>query len=147
MHVAVDLHAEELRGQEQAHVAVPGRAGVVARLGRERTGVVLVHAHDEADLVLAEADRLARHGEGAARGGAAVVHVRELDAGQAKFRHQRVRLVDLVAAADRELHVGPGKARIGQCRPGRIGAHGQRALAGEPAERVQADSDDRHVRH
>ncbi len=57
--------------------------------------------------VFAEPDRVGGQRERARRGRAAVVHVGERDAGEAEQRDDRVRVVDLVAAAERELDVAP----------------------------------------
>ena len=86
VHVAVDLHGEELRREEVADLAVPGRGGVVDGIGRERAGLVLVHADGDADVVLARADPVGGELQRRRRGGAAVVDVHERDAGEAEPR-------------------------------------------------------------
>ena len=58
VHVLVDLHAEELRGEELADLAVPRRAASSRRVGGERAARVLVHADRDAEVVLAEPDRV-----------------------------------------------------------------------------------------
>ena len=83
--------------------------------------------------------------EHARRGGASVVHVEERDARHAELVDDRVGVVDLVAAAERELHVPPLDAGVLHRQARRSGAHLDGGLAGEPAERVQTHPDDRDV--
>ena len=111
VHVAVDLHGEELRGEEVPDLAVPGRRAVVDGVGGERARLVLVHADGDADVVLARADGVGRQLQRRRRGGAAVVDVHERDAGEPEPADDRVGVVDLEAAAERELHVLPLRRR------------------------------------
>ena len=78
------------------------------------------------------------------RGRAAVVDVGERDAGEAEQPGHRVGVVDLVAAAERELDVAPLDAGVGE--RGRIASApiSMRGLV-EPAERVQPHADDGDV--
>ena len=147
VHVPVDLHAEELGGEEQALLAVPPRGAVVDGVGGEGARQVLVHADGDADVVGARLDRLGGQLQRGGRGGAAVVDVHERDAGDADQPDDGVGVVDLAAAAERELHVGPLHAGVGAGGADGVGAHLQRRLGTEPAERVQPDSDDGDVVH
>ena len=145
VHVLVDLHPEELRRDELAELAVPRRARVQARIGAERAGQVLVHADRDAEVVVAEADRVGGERQRARRGGAPVVHVGERDAGEPEQRDDRVGVVDLVAAAERELDVAPLDAGVGERAADRDRAHLDARHAREAAERVQPHTDDRDV--
>ena len=119
VHVLVDLHAEELRREELAELAVPRRARVQPRVGAERAGQVLVHADRDAEVVLAEADRVGGERQRARRGRAAVVDVGERDAGEPEQRDDRVGVVDLVAA--RRTRTGCRATRR-RHRPARAGS-------------------------
>ena len=68
-----------------------------------------------------------------ADGGAGVEDVREGDAGEADQPGHRVRVGDLIAAAEAELDVLPVDARVGECGLDRFGAHLHGRLV-EPAE-------------
>ena len=78
-------------------------------------------------------------------GGAAVVHVGERDAGEPEERDHRVGVVDLVAAAERELDVAPLDAGVGERPADRDRAHVDARHSGEAAERVQAHAHDGDV--
>ena len=145
VHVLVDLHPEELRRDELAELAVPRRARVEPRVGAERAGQVLVHADRDPEVVLAEPDRVRGERERARRGRAAVVDVGERDAGEPEQRDDRVGVVDLVAARERELDVAPLDAGVGERPPDRDRAHLDARHVAEPAERVQPHADDRDV--
>jgi hypothetical protein len=119
----------------------------VDRVGGERPGQVLVHAHGDADVVLARADGLGRELERRGRGGAAVVDIHELDAGEPEQPDHGVGVVDLGAAAERELHVLPLDPGVGAGGPHRLGAHLDGGLGPEPPERVDPDPDDRNAVH
>ena len=108
-------------------------------------GQVLVHADRDAEVVIAEADRVRRERERARGGGAAVVDVGERDAGEAQERDDGVGVVDLVAAAERELDVAPLDARVRERAADRDRAHLDARHAGEAAERVQPDAHDGDV--
>ena len=144
-HVLVDLHAEELRGDELSEFAVPRRAGVQAGVGAERPGRVLVHAHRDPEIVVAEADRVGRQRERARRSRAAVVDIGERDPGEAQERDDGVGVVDLVAPRERELDVTPGDPGVGERVADRDRAHLDAGRLAEAPERVQPHSDDRYV--
>ncbi len=74
---------------------------------RERAGNVLVHADRDAEVAVAEPDRVGGHRQRARRGRAPVVDVGERDPGETQQRDDRVGVVDLVAPAERELDVAP----------------------------------------
>ena len=56
--VAVGLHAEELGGDELAVLGVPLRQRELGRVVGERAARVLVQADGDADVVLAQPDRV-----------------------------------------------------------------------------------------
>ena len=145
VHVLVDLHAEELRRHELAELAVPRRARVEARVGAERTRDVLVHPDRDAEVGVAEANRVGRERQRAGRGRAPVVHVGERDAGEPEQRDDGVGVVDLVAAAERELDVAPLDARVRERAADRDRAHLDAGHVAEATERVQAHAHDRDV--
>ncbi len=120
---------------------------VQARVGAERAREVLVHADRDAEIVIAEPDRVRRPGSSAL---AAVAHPLYTSVngmpGEPQQRHDRVRVVDLVAAAERELDVAPLDPRVGERAPDRDRAHLDAGHPREAAERMQSDSDDRDVR-
>ncbi len=147
MHVALDLHGEEFRGEEQAGLAVPALRAVVHGVGGERSREVLVHADGHAELVVAQAQRVRRLRQRAGRGGAAVVDVGERQAGGPEEVHDGVGVVDFVAPSERELHVLPGDPRVGQRHPRRFGRHLEPGYPGEAAEGVQAHTDDGDIVH
>ena len=93
------------------------------RVGAERAGEVLVHPDRDAEVVVAEPDRVGRERQRARRGRAPVVHVGERDAGEPEQRDDRVGVVDLVAAGERELDVAPLHPGVGQRAPDRDRAH------------------------
>ena len=128
-----------------AELAVPRRARVQARIGAERAGEVLVHADRDAELVVAEPDRVGRERERARRGRAPVVDVGERDTGEPEQRDDRVGVVDLVTACERELDVAPLDARVGERAPDRDRAHVDRGHAGKAPERVQPHPNNRHI--
>ena len=72
VHVAVDLHAEELRRQRQAAGAVPVAQPGRLRVHAERTALVLVEADGDAEVVDAGHDRVGGGEQRRAAGGAAV---------------------------------------------------------------------------
>ena len=146
VHVLVDLHPEELRRQELADLAVPRRARVQARIGSERAGEVLVHADRNTELVVAEPDRVGRERQRARGRRAPVVDVGERDTGQAEQRDHRVGVVDLVAAAERELDVAPLHSRVRERAPDRDRTHVDARHVREPPERVQPHPDNRDPR-
>ena len=143
--VALDLHREELRRQHHAGLAVPVAEPVLRRQRVERARRMLVEADRHADVVGAGADRAVGHRQRAAAGGAAVGHVDELDAGEPEVGDERVGVARGVAAAERELHVAPADAGVGQRGTGRDGALLTPADTVGPSERVHADADDGDV--
>ena len=126
-------------------VAVPRRARVQARVGAERARRVLVHAHRDPEVVVTEADGVGRERQRARRRRAPVVHVGERDAGEAQQRDDRVGIVDLVAAGERELDVVPAHPGVGERVADGDRAHLDAGRVTEPAERVEAHSDDGDV--
>ncbi len=140
-----DLHPEELRGEEVAELAVPRGAGVQARVGAECTREVLVHADGEAEVVLAQPDRVGGQREHARRGRAAVVDVGERNPGQPQERDDRVRVVDLVAPGERELDVAPLHARVREGTTDGDRPHVDPRPIPEAAERMEPHSHDRDV--
>ena len=82
MHVALDLHAEELRRQRHADVAVPLAEPAGLRVDGEGAPGVLVEADRHADVEHAGLNGHVSRLQGAAAGGAAVGDVDELQAGQ-----------------------------------------------------------------
>ena len=108
---------------------------------------MLVGADGDADVEAAEPD--GGHGmvDGARRGRARVEHVGERDAGEPEQTGDRVELGGLPAATDRELHIAPRDAGIGEGVLDGVGRHLERRLLPEAAEGVQPDADDRNVVH
>ena len=147
VHVALYLHGEELRSEEQPGLAVPARHAVLDGVGGEGTGQVLVHADGHAEVVFAEPEGVGRLGERAGRRGAAVVDVGEGEPGQPEEIHHGVGVVHLVAAPERELDVLPGDPGVLQRQSHRLGRHLDGGHAGEPAEGVAAHPDDGDVVH
>ena len=79
---------------------------------------VLVHADRYAEVVIAEANRVRRERQCARRGRGPVVDVGERDAGEPEQRDDRVGVVDLVAAGERELDVAATRLRRRRARGG-----------------------------
>ena len=145
LHVLVDLHPEELGGDELAQLAVPLGASVQTRVGAERTPQVLVHADGDAEVVLAQADGVGGQREGAGRRRTPVVDVGERDPRQTEESNHRVGVVDLVAAGEGELDLPPFDACVCEGAPDRHRSHVDARHTGEAAERVQAHSHDGDV--
>ena len=118
---------------------------------------VLVEADRDAEVVGTRLDDRCGQGERAAGRRAPVVHVDELDAGEAELRDELVGLDRLLragqgsrqAAAERELHVGPLDPGVAQRLAYRERPHVQARHSLEAAERVHSDADDGdvHFRH
>ena len=144
VHVVVGLHAEELRGDELAVLGVPLGQRQLGRVVGERAARMLVQPDGDADVVLAEPDRVGGLLDGRRRGGAGVEDVGERDAGQADQPGHRVGVGHLVAAAEAELDVVPLDTRVVERELDRVGAHLHGGLV-EPAERVQPHADDGDV--
>ena len=146
VHVALDLHAEELRREHQAGLAVPVADAVVGRHRIERAAWVLVEPDRHDDLGRAGAERVVRADQRAPAGGAAVGDVDERHAGEAEVRHERVGGAGRRRAAEGVLDVGPRDPGVGEGAPRR-----DRALLAPAdrvaAERVHADPDDGDVTH
>jgi hypothetical protein len=117
------------------------------RVGRERAPGVLVHPDGDRHVALAVLDGPGGHGQGAARGGAAVEHAAQRNPGQPQPADDRVRVGYLEAADEPRLDLGPADAGVGEREPDRVGGHVHRGFAREPAERVQPDSDDGRFHH
>ena len=115
-HVALDLHREELRGEHEAGLAVPGAEAPVLRQRVERARRVLVEADDERDLRRAGRQHRVRRGKRRPAGRAAVLDVDERHAGEAEHRHGRVGVARGVGAAGRELDVLPADAGVARAR-------------------------------
>ena len=108
---------------------------------------MLVHPDGDPEVVVAEADAVGGDGYGAAGRRAAVVHVGEGQSRQAETVDHRVRVVDRVAAPDRELDLRPLDIGVGQS-----GANGQLAQLDrrppwETSEGVQPHTDDGNLGH
>ena len=83
-HVALDLHREELRGEHQAGLAVPGADPPLLGQRVERARRVLVEADHERDLRRAGREHRVRGGQRRPAGRAAVLDVDERHAGEAR---------------------------------------------------------------
>ena len=147
VHVAVDLHAEEMRGQEHAGLAVPGGQAGHRRIGRERAPGVLVHPDRDRQVVLAGLDGPGGHGHRGACRRAAVEHAAQRHPGQPQPAHDGIGVVDLQAAHESRLDLRPADPGVIERGPDRFGGHVHRGLAGESAERVQPDADDHRFHH
>ena len=145
--VAVGLHAEELGGEVLAVLGVPARHAHQRGVLGERAAGVLVQADGDADVVVAEPNAVRAGLGGAGGGGAGVEHVGERDARQPHHADDRVRVGHRPAAAGGELDVLPLDAGVGDRGEDGVDAHLHRRLAFEPAERVQANTDDGDVIH
>ena len=88
-HVALDLHREELGGEHQATLAVPGSDAPLLGQRVESPPWVLVEADHERDLRRAGHKHRVGSGERRAAGGASVLDVDERDACQAEDRNRR----------------------------------------------------------
>ena len=145
VHVAGDLHPEELGGEREARAAVPVLAAWA--LDAERTGLVLVEPDRHADVGRAGLDRVDRLGERGATGGAAVHDVGERQAGQPDAADHGVGGAAVHRSADGELHVGPLLTAVGEGSPDGDHAlvHARDAVVA--AELVHSDADDRDVAH
>jgi hypothetical protein len=108
---------------------------------------VLVQADGDADVVVAEPDSVGARLRRAGRGGACVEHVGERDSRQPHHADDRVGIGDGPAAAGRGPDVLPVHARIGDGGEDRVDRHLHGGLAVEPAERMDADTDDGYVVH
>ena len=108
---------------------------------------MLVHAHRDADVVVAQPDTVGAGLRRAGRRGTGVEHVGERDAGQPDHADDRVGVGHRPAAADGELDVLPLDARVGDGGEDRLDTHLHRGLALEPTEGMQAHPDDRHLIH
>ena len=117
-HVALDLHREELRGEHEAGLAVPGAEAPVLRPRVERARWVLVEADDERELRRAGLEHGVRRRKRGPAGRAAVAHVDERHAGKPEYRHRGVGVAGGVGATGRELHVLPADARVARARRG-----------------------------
>ena len=147
VHVAVDLHPEELGRQEQARFAIPAWRAIVHRISGKGTRSVLVHAHGHADLVLARADAVSRHLQRGGCGGAAVVDVHERDARAAHAAQHGIGVVDFTDAAERELDVLPRNAGVAQREANGVGTHVDGRLGAETPKGVQAHTQNDYVVH
>ena len=145
VHVAVDLHPEELRGERQARAAVPVLAA--RPLDAERALLVLVEADGDAEVAGTGLDRVDRLRQRGAAGRAAVDDVGERQAGEPDPADHRVGGAAVHRAADGELHVGPLLTAVGERAAHRDDAlvHARDAVVA--AELVHPDSDDCDVAH
>ena len=146
VHVALNLHAEELRRQRHADVAVPFAEAAFGVHGK-RAARVFVETHRHADVEHARLDCHERRLQRAAAGRAAVGDVDELKARQPELRHHRVGGAGRGAAAVCEFHVGPLEAGVFQCLARGVYALIESADAISASERVNADADDCDVYH
>ena len=142
--VVIGLHPEELRGDELSVLGVPLRQCELGRVVGERPAGVLVHADGDADVVLAQPDRVRRLLNRRRRGRAGVEDVGERDPGETDQPRHRVGVRHLVAAAEAELNVLPVDAGVGERELDRVGAHLHCGLV-EPAEGMKPHADDRDV--
>jgi hypothetical protein len=147
VHVALELRAEELGRHHEAVLAVPRRQRPVGRVVLEGAAGVLVETDDEADVVRAGLERADGRDERRAAGRASVLHVHERQARRAEVGHHRVGVPGVLAAAVRELHVGPHEPGIGERVARSMDAHREAADALVPAEGVDAGTDDRDAGH
>ena len=145
MHVALELRAEELRRHHQAVLAVPRGQRPVGGIVLEGAARVLVEADDESDVVRAGLERAHRGDERGAAGRAAVLDVHEREPRRAEIGDHRVRVARVLAAAVRELHVGPRDAGVGERGAHGVHAHRQPAHAFVPPERMDPGADDRDL--
>ena len=106
---------------------------------------MLVQADGDADVVVAQPNSVGAGLGGAGGGGARVEHVGERDAGQPDHADDGVGIGDRPTAARRGPDVAPLHAGVGDRGEDGVDAHLHGRLALEPAERVQADADDRYV--
>ena len=147
VHVPVDLHAEELGGEELPVLGVPRGDADHGGIGGEGTAGVLVHADRDAELVLPVPDGVGGLPQRGRGGGAPVVDVHVGDTRQPQEIDAGIRHPDRVAAAERELDIGPFDTGIGQGQVHGVGSHFHGRLVAEPPEGVEADTDDRNVVH
>ena len=108
---------------------------------------MFVEADGDADVVVAEPDAVRARLGGAGSGGARVEDVGERDAREPDHADDRVRVGDRPAAAGGELDVLPLDSGVGDRGEDGVDAHLHGRLALEPAERVQANTDDGDVVH
>ena len=142
--VVVGLHAEELRGDELAVLGVPLGQCELGRVVGERSAGMLVQPDGDADVVLAQPDRVRGLLNGRRGGRAGVEDVGERDPGQADQPGHRVGVRHLMAAAEPELDVAPVDTRVVECELNRVGTHLHRGLV-EPAEGMKPHADDGDV--
>ena len=117
------------------------------RVTGERTSGVLVEAHRDCDVGLAVFDRLGRQRDRGVRRCAAIEHPEERNPRQSELPHHGVRVGHLETAGVPALHLVPADAGVIQREADRLGTHVHRLLAGEAAEGMQADADDRDTAH
>ena len=118
-HVALDLHGEELRGEHQAGLAVPGADAPFLRQGVERPSRVLVEADDERHLGRTGDEHRVSGGQRRPARRAPVLDVDERHAGQPEDRDRRVRVAGGVRTAGGEVDVLPRDPRVRRARDGR----------------------------
>ncbi len=147
VHVPVDLHAEEVRSQEQAGLAVPGGQAGHGRIGGERAPRVLVHADRDGQVVLSGLDRPGGHADRGPGGRAPVENPAQRNAGQPELADDRVGIGHLEAADEPGLHLRPADPRVGERRAHRVGGHVHGRLATEPPEGMQSHADDNRFHH
>ena len=147
MHIASDLGGEKLRGDHVARFAIPVGQIVFGGHRVEGTARVFVEAHGEAKLILARFDRHRRRGQRRSARRAAIAHIDELDAGEAKPLDHGVGIASGIRAAIGKLDVFPVRARIGQSLPHREHALIQPGNAIGAAKGVDANPDYADITH
>ena len=147
MHIAVDLHAEELGGQEQARLTIPAWRAIIDRVGGEGAAFMLVHANGNTDVILARANAIGGHFERGGGGGAAIVHVHERNAGATHAAQHRIGIVHLAATTKGELDIFPGDAGITQRGTNGIGTHVDCRFCPKTPEGVHTYTQNDYVAH
>ena len=140
--VALDLEAEELGGDHQARLAVPGGKAVGGRVGAEGARRVLVEADHDPEVAGAGPDGMAGRHQRRPAGGASVAHVDERQAGEAEVGHHGIGVAAVPGAAEGEVDVGPADAGVGQSRPDGVHTHGPSGDTVVAPEGMDADPDD-----
>ena len=107
VHVTVDLHSEELRGERQTRCAIPVAKTCTASINSECAALVLVKTNRDTKIENSRTNRVVCREQSRTTRGTTIGHVDELQTGQSKLRHHGVSSPSSSRTAESELDIFP----------------------------------------